>query len=189
MSSTKQNVGVDLGLTDDEKAELLQIARAAIVSRAAGREASSVSSASARLADKRGAFVCIKQRGMLRGCVGMLESEHPLSKTVAEMAQAAAFRDSRFRAVTDEEIPYLDLEISVLTPLTEIADPEEIQVGVHGLFIRKGHYSGVLLPQVAAERDWDRVTFLSETCRKAGLHPDAWKEKDTKIYVFSADVF
>jgi len=189
MSSEKKNVGVDLGFTGEERAELHQIARAAIVSRAAGREAPSVSPASAGLADRRGAFVCIHQRGMLRGCVGMLESEHPLCKTVAEMAQAAAFRDSRFRAVTEEEIPYLDVEISVLTPLTEISDPEEIEVGVHGLFIRKGYYSGVLLPQVAAERDWDRVTFLGETCRKAGLDPDAWKEKDTKIYVFSADVF
>jgi AmmeMemoRadiSam system protein A len=105
------------------------------------------------------------------------------------LAQAAAFRDPRFAPLLEEELPYLDLEISVLTPLTEIKDPEEIQVGVHGIFIRRGYRSGVLLPQVATERNWDRFTFLEETCRKAALPLDAWKDEETKIYVFSADVF
>jgi uncharacterized protein (TIGR00296 family) len=81
------------------------------------------------------------------------------------------------------------MEISVLTPLTEIHDHEEIEVGKHGIMIRRGMLSGLLLPQVASERNWDRITFLQETCRKAGLPRDAWKEKETKIYVFSADVF
>ena len=106
-----------------------------------------------------------------------------------EMAQAAAFRDPRFRAVTEDELPYLDIEISVLTPLRQIESPEEVQVGLHGIMIRKGFLSGLLLPQVATERNWDRTTFLQETCRKAGLSPDAWMDDDAEIYVFSADVF
>jgi AmmeMemoRadiSam system protein A len=105
------------------------------------------------------------------------------------MAQAAAFRDPRFRPVEEEELPLLDLEISVLTPFEEIDDPEQIQVGLHGILIRKGYISGLLLPQVATERNWDRMTFLEEACRKAGLPRNAWKDPDTKIYVFSADVF
>jgi uncharacterized protein (TIGR00296 family) len=91
--------------------------------------------------------------------------------------------------VTPDELPYLDLEISVLTPLEEIESPDEIKVGVHGLLISKGNRSGLLLPQVASERNWDTITFLEETCRKAGLPKDAWKEEGTRIYVFSADVF
>jgi uncharacterized protein (TIGR00296 family) len=91
--------------------------------------------------------------------------------------------------VSEDELPYLDMEISVLTPLTEIHDYEEIEVGRHGIMIRRGGLSGLLLPQVASERNWDRITFLQETCRKAGLPRDAWKEKETKVYVFSADVF
>jgi uncharacterized protein (TIGR00296 family) len=86
-------------------------------------------------------------------------------------------------------LPYREVEISALTPLEEIRDPDEIEVGKHGIMIRKGYHSGLLLPQVATERDWDRITFLQETCRKAGLPRDAWREKDAKIYVFSADVF
>jgi uncharacterized protein (TIGR00296 family) len=91
--------------------------------------------------------------------------------------------------VTEDELPHLDLEISVLTPLREISDPDEIDVGKHGIMLRKGIYSGLLLPQVASERNWDRLTFLEETCRKAGLPKTAWQDHDTKIYVFSADVF
>ncbi len=105
------------------------------------------------------------------------------------MAIAAALHDTRFMPVTADELPYIDLEISVLTPFQEISSPEEITVGIHGLLISKGNRSGLLLPQVASERGWDRITFLEETCRKAGLPKDAWKEEDTRIYVFSADVF
>ena len=131
----------------------------------------------------------IHKKGMLRGCIGTLEASSPLWKCVEDMAQAAAFRDPRFRPVTEEELPYMDVEISVLTPFCEVEDPAAIQVGLHGLLIRKGYMSGLLLPQVASERNWDCITFLQETCRKAGLPADAWKDEDTKIYVFSADVF
>jgi len=189
MSQTEKRCGVDLGLTDEEKTALLQIARAAIENTCRGNPVPVVQPTTDKLKEMRGAFVSIHKKGMLRGCIGNLEASGPLAKCVEEMAKAAAFRDPRFRPVTEEELPDLELEISVLTPFSELKDPTEIRIGIHGLLIRKGHMSGLLLPQVASDRGWDAITFLQETCRKAGLHADAWKHKDAKIYVFSADVF
>jgi AmmeMemoRadiSam system protein A len=189
MAGGKKAVGVDLGLTDEEKGELLRIARTVIEKRARGEKSPTFSPTTDKLKEERGAFISIYKKGMLRGCIGLLEPSQPLLDTVVEMAQAAAFQDPRFRPVTEDELPYLDLEISVLTPMEETKDLEQIKIGVHGLLIKKGYHSGLLLPQVATERDWDRITFLRETCRKAGLPQNAWKDPDTKIYVFSADVF
>lgn len=189
MSREKKNVGMDLGLTSDEKGELLRIARGVIEAKSTGKPLPYVSASSKKLEERYGAFVSLYKKGMLRGCIGSLQADEPLYKQVEEMAQAAAFRDPRFRAVTPDELPYLDIEISVLTPLRQIDDPEEVQVGVHGIMIRKGFLSGLLLPQVATERNWDRKTFLQETCRKAGLPGNAWMDEDAEIYVFSADVF
>jgi AmmeMemoRadiSam system protein A len=105
------------------------------------------------------------------------------------MAEAAAFKDPRFTPVKEKELPELDIEISVLTPLKKITDVNEIQVGKHGIYIVKGMWAGLLLPQVATEYGWDRQTFLEHTCQKAGLPSNVWKEKDTEIYIFSADIF
>jgi uncharacterized protein len=105
------------------------------------------------------------------------------------MSLAAAFHDPRFHPVNRDELKDLKLEISVLSPLREIVDVNEIEVGRHGLYIVKGVFSGLLLPQVATEYRWDRTTFLRETCRKAGLPPQAWKDEDVRIFVFSAEVF
>ena len=105
------------------------------------------------------------------------------------MAQAAAFRDPRFQPLKQNELSDLEIEISVLTPIEEINDVEKIEVGKHGIIIEKGNYSGLLLPQVATEYGWDRETFLEHTCQKAGLPPNAWKDKGTIIKIFSADVF
>ncbi len=105
------------------------------------------------------------------------------------MAVAAAFDDPRFDPLTAKELKDLALEISVLTPMERLKIVDEIEVGKHGLYIKKGFYSGLLLPQVATEYGWDRITFLEETCRKAGLPRNAWKEKGTEIYLFSADIF
>lgn len=189
MSSQKKKVGVDLGLSPEEKHELLRLARTVVETKARGETFTEWPPPTEKLKEARGAFVSIHKLGMLRGCIGNLEGHEPLYRTIAEMAAAAAFKDPRFRPVTEDELPYLDIEISVLTPLEELKDPNEIEVGRHGILIRKGGYSGLLLPQVATERNWDLWTFLGETCRKAGLPKDAWKDKDTKIYVFSADVF
>jgi len=189
MSTEGKKVGVDLGLSQEDKQTLRTFATSAIENSAKGVGPPSVSSAAEKLNERYGAFVTIYKKGMLRGCIGSLEPAGPLQKTVVEMAKAAACGDPRFRPVTAEELPYLDVEISVLTPLKEIRDPEEIVVGVHGLVVSKGNRSGLLLPQVAAERGWDRITFLEETCRKAGLPKDAWIEQDARILIFSADIF
>ncbi|MFH1069293.1 MAG: AmmeMemoRadiSam system protein A, partial [Candidatus Glassbacteria bacterium] len=141
------------------------------------------------LAEKRGAFVTIKERGQLRGCIGMIVGMRPLVETVSEMAVAAAARDPRFNPVTVDELALLEVEISALSPITPVGDVSRIQVGRDGLIVRRGQFQGLLLPQVATEYGWDRDTFLAQTCRKAGLPPDAWKLKDTEISSFSAEVF
>jgi len=189
MSPQKKEVGLDLGLTDDEKKQLHQIVRTVIECKARKQQIPQFPAPTEKLTEKRGAFVTLYKKGMLRGCIGSLDAKAPLHRVVEEMAEAAAFRDPRFRPLTEEELPFLEQEISVLTPFERVRDPEEIQVGRHGIIIRKGFQSGLLLPQVATERNWDRTTFLRETCRKAGLPKEAWQDPDTEIYVFSADVF
>lgn len=185
----EKKVGVDLGLTEEEKKTLHQIAKTVIENKAKGKAIPDFKIESTTLKENRGAFVTIHKKGQLRGCIGYIEGHGPLYKTIEEMAEAAAFRDPRFTPVKEKELPELDLEISVLTPLKRISDVNEIQVGRHGIYIKKGWYSGLLLPQVATEYRWDRQTFLEHTCQKAGLPSNAWKEKDTEIYIFSADIF
>ena len=176
-------------LTDQEKNTLLDIAKNAIAAKINHRETPELNIDSDNLRLKRGAFVTLKKQGRLRGCIGYIKAYKPLWKTVQEMAVAAAFHDPRFPSLRAEEIQQLTFEISVLSPLKRIADVNDIEVGRHGLYIIRRHHSGLLLPQVATEYKWDRETFLEETCHKAGLPPDAWKDKETEIYIFSADYF
>ena len=176
-------------LTDQEKNTLLDIAKNAIADKINHRETPELNIDSDNLRLKRGAFVTLKKQGRLRGCIGYIKAYKPLWKTVQEMAVAAAFHDPRFPSLRAEEIQQLTFEISVLSPLKRIADVNDIEVGRHGLYIIRGYNSGLLLPQVATEYKWDRETFLEETCHKAGLPPDAWKDKETEIYIFSADYF
>ena len=105
------------------------------------------------------------------------------------MAIAAAFHDPRFSPLQQQEWPDIEVEISILSPLREIHDMKEIEVGRHGLYILQGGQSGLLLPQVATDHQWDRLTFLRQTCQKAGLPSDAWQDKQAKIFIFSADIF
>ena len=184
-----RQVGVDLGLTEDERARLRQIAWAVIEHRIDNKRPPPLEAATERLKEKRGAFVTVHKGGQLRGCIGNIRGREPLYQTVARMAEEAAFNDPRFPPLSKEELDDIDIEISALTPLKQIKRLEEITVGKDGIYVEKGFFSGLLLPQVATEHGWDRQTFLEQTCFKAGLHKDAWKEKDTKIYVFSADVF
>jgi len=185
----ERNVGVDLGLNEEEKRTLHHIAKTVIENKARGKTVPDFKIESPVLKENRGAFVTIHKRGQLRGCIGYIEGRGPLHKTIEEMAEAAAFRDPRFTPVKEKELPELELEISVLTPLKKIKDVNEIQVGKHGIYIKKEWYSGLLLPQVATEYGWDRQTFLEHTCQKAGLPSNAWKEKEIEIYIFSADIF
>jgi AmmeMemoRadiSam system protein A len=176
-------------LTQADKKALLEIAEKAITAKAGNREMPKPAMDLPVLKEKRGAFVTLKKRGHLRGCIGYIKAVKPLEDTVQEMAIAAAFHDPRFPALKSEEIKDLSFEISVLSPLVKISEINDIEIGRHGLYMVRGHNSGLLLPQVAIEYGWDRETFLEETCHKAGLPSGAWREKETEIYVFSADYF
>lgn len=170
----------------DERRQLLALAHVSILAGLEGRELDATPP-SEHLAERRGAFTTLHLRGQLRGCVGYVLPAYPLYRTVAETAQAAAFRDARFPPVTAEEALQLVIEISVLSPLRAIA-PEEIEIGRHGLVITYRTRRGLLLPQVPLEHGWDRITFLQQTCHKAGLPTDAW-EHGVLIEAFTAEVF
>lgn len=146
-----------------------------------------------KLAEKRGVFVTLKKRGELRGCIGFPEPVLPLGEAIREAAKAAAYEDPRFEPVTSTELKDIDIEITVLTKpeiikcsLAEL--PKHISVGTDGLIVRNQYASGLLLPQVATEQRWNSEKFLAHTCIKAGLPPDAWKEKDTKVYKFQGEI-
>jgi AmmeMemoRadiSam system protein A len=178
-------------LTAGERSALLSAAREAIESRLqaaepAGAEARVVGG---NLKKKCGAFVTLTRQGRLRGCIGFVVAERPLLETVREAARAAAFQDPRFPPLRAQELPEIRLEISVLSEPGPVQSLEQIRVGTHGLIVRRGARSGLLLPQVATEYGWDRDTFLSHACAKAGLPGDCWREPGTEIEIFSAEVF
>jgi len=177
-------------LSIDAKKALLKIARDIISYRLGitpGFEFSEIIEES--LNEKRGAFVTLHIEGNLRGCIGNFVSDEPLYKLISEMAISSAFSDPRFRPLSKDEFEKIDIEISALTPLTQISDIEEIQVGKHGIYLIKDFYRGVLLPQVATDYGWDKYQFLDQTCIKAGMRPGCWKDKNCKILIFSAEVF
>lgn len=175
-------------LSGSDKQQLLLIAREAITAYIQDGTTVETPVDCKTLQGKRGCFVCIKIDGVLRGCIGNFTSDKPLFQVVREMAISAATRDPRFYPMKREDLERFTLEISVLSPLVKIDTPEEIQVGTHGIYLEKNFCRGVLLPQVAVEQSWDRDTFLSQTCIKAGLRADDWKD-GADIYVFSAQIF
>lgn len=170
----------------EERAMLLSLAHESIASALERREISLIPPTS-HLAEPRAVFTTLYSRGHLRGCVGHVMAVDSVWVTVAETAQAAAFEDTRFEPIRIEEVPHLRVSLSVLSPIEPIS-PEEVEVGRHGLIVSFHGRRGLLLPQVAVEHGWDRVTFLEETCHKAGLPRDAWKHGAT-IEGFSAEVF
>ena len=179
----------DMNLSPADKQLLLQVARDSIAAHLQGKAATPVKATSPVLEELRGAFVSLHRRGQLRGCIGYIEAVKPLLQTVREMAPAAAFQDPRFRPLQADELADLEIEISVLTPLKLIKSTDEIEVGQHGLYIVRGLNRGLLLPQVATQYHWDRQTFLEQTCNKAGLPGDAWKDPGTQIFIFRAEIF
>ncbi|MEF3255694.1 MAG: AmmeMemoRadiSam system protein A [Deferribacterales bacterium] len=138
---------------------------------------------------KMGCFVTLHIKKNLRGCIGTFREDKELYLNVHDMAIQAAFNDPRFQQLTYDEFDKIDIEISVLTPMTKITNLDEIVVGRDGLYVKKGFRSGVLLPQVATEYGWNKEEFLSYTCRKAGLNHDIWKYEPIEIYRFSAIIF
>ncbi len=175
-------------LTADQRRMLLELARRAITAQFEP-DTTVPACPDEALLEKRGAFVTLHIDQTLRGCIGRIEAVEPLWHIVADMAVAAAFRDPRFRPLARNELERVDIEISVLSPLEPVQDVADITIGTHGLFIQKGVFSGLLLPQVASSRNWDVNTFLEETCRKAGLKPNDWQEQDAELFMFSAEVF
>ena len=172
--------------SSDERAALLRLARRSIES-ALNHSKLNDAAPSQHLLEPRGAFTTLHLNGALRGCIGFIEPLYPLWETVQETARAAAFDDPRFPSVTSGELPEIQLELSVMSLLRPIR-PEDVVVGVHGLIVSQYGRRGLLLPQVAPEWGWDRETFLSQTCVKAGLPPDAWR-KGATLEAFTAEVF
>jgi uncharacterized protein len=174
--------------TDDQQRALVDVARRAVQSCVTGARAETP--AAMELPPATGAFVTLKKHGELRGCIGTLECRAPLCEEVARVAVSAAREDPRFEPVRASELNDLDVEVSVLGPLEPIdpLDRDAIEIGRHGLVVEHGWRRGLLLPQVATEWGWDRETFLSQTCVKAGLPHDCWRN-GAKVYRFAAEVF
>ncbi|MDH3891160.1 MAG: AmmeMemoRadiSam system protein B [candidate division Zixibacteria bacterium] len=170
-----------------DRPRLHQIARDAIMARLQGK--SYTPPVIESLDKKRGLFVTLTIDGRLRGCIGQIRAQEPLYEAVAEMAQAAAFEDPRFPELSKDEASQIETEISVLSPLVRVHDFDEIEVGRHGLMIKLEMHSGLLLPQVATEHGWDRIQFLEETCMKAGLSRNSYKDRLAEIYKFAGEVF
>ena len=175
-------------LTENERKQLLKIARDSIVACVTNSKSPDVVATSKGLSLETGCFVTIKQKDQLRGCIGNFVSDKPLCKLVQEMAASAATRDPRFYPMKAHDLEDFELDISVLSPLEKISSAKEIKVGRHGIYIVKGSYHGVLLPQVATDYGWNRDEFLRHTCIKAGLPENAW-QGECDIYIFSALVF
>lgn len=169
-----------------ERALLLQVAHRAIEAAIAG-ERYKAEPPTPHLTEHRGAFTTLYLRGQLRGCVGYVFPIASVYQTVAETACAAAFDDNRFPPVSGSEVPELQVHLSILSPLRPIR-AEEVEVGKHGLMVTLGPYRGLLLPQVPLEHGWDRIIFLEQTCRKAGLPLDAW-QRGAVLEAFTAEIF
>ncbi len=165
---------------------LLELARATVVAAVEGRALPQVPD-QLELAWPRGVFVSLHRRGELRGCLGHLEADVPVGEATRTMAVAASRDDPRFLPVAPDELADLDVEVSVLSPFERIR-PDDVVPGRDGLLIRRGGRSGVLLPQVATEQHWDRVTFLRAVCRKAALPNEAWQDAATELWAFRAQV-
>jgi len=178
-----------VGYIKEEREYLRDVARRVVEAKVKGLKPDLPPCPTTRLEEKRGVFVTLTLRGMLRGCIGQVLARQPLAEAVEDMAAAAAFEDPRFEPVTEAESVGLEYEISVMSPLSLVEDLESIEVGKHGLMIRLDMHSGLLLPQVATEYGWDRTTFLEQTCLKAGLSKNSYKDKRAQIYKFTVDKF
>jgi AmmeMemoRadiSam system protein A len=175
-------------LVERERQLLLEVARSVLTAAVERRDFLENLPTSEILQRPAGAFVTLRRRGRLRGCMGQLASGEPLVRVVAHCAKSSALEDPRFEPVRPQEVAELEIELSVLSPLFEIS-LNQIEIGKHGLLIGRGLQRGVLLPQVAAEFRWTAERFLEETCTKAGIERDAWKHPDTRVEAFTAEIF
>jgi len=179
-------------MEENAKKKLLKIAREAVKAAVSRNDPPDYPVEDKELQGKQGCFVTLKNRDLLRGCIGRFRSDLPLYKLIREMAAAAATEDPRFfyKRITPAEVDELTIEISVLSPLKKAQNPLDLELGVHGIYIQRGPASGCYLPQVATETGWSKEEFLSNCCSgKAMLPPDSWKDPDTDVYLFTAEVF
>lgn len=177
-------------LDEEGQKESLAIARNTLEKYLAEKIVPEINPKSKTLFEKYGAFVTLRKSSELRGCIGTFEPDEPLYKIIEKMVIAAATKDSRFLPVRENELKDIKIEVSVMTPKRRISDWKEIEMGKHGVVVKKGLRAGTFLPQVAEETGWTKERFLSELCtQKAGLSPTCYQEKDTEIYVFEAQVF
>ena len=179
-------------MNEKNKKILLDIARTSVRAAVTGTSARAIECQDADLNTPCGCFVTLKNAGDLRGCIGQFVSEKPLHQLVCEMAAASATKDSRFfsNPITIDELDEIDIELSVLSPLEKTDDPSGLRLGIDGIYIVRAGRTGCFLPQVATETGWTTDQFLSYCCKhKAGLEPDAWKDPETEVYLFTADVY
>jgi AmmeMemoRadiSam system protein A len=179
-------------LHDSDRRALLSIARQALVEAAEHRREAAIPIVPEALRPPAGAFVTLWKRKKLRGCIGQVEATEPLARVVAHCAYGAALEDPRFEPVAPAELPELEIEISVLSAPFRIAPLQataQVKLGEHGLIISLGNYRGVLLPRVAVEQGWTAERLLDETSIKAGLSRDAWRDPNSRIEAFTAEVF
>ena len=181
-------------LSPEEQSYLLDLAKLSIARRFKGdySEAGLPQPPTEHLQEPLGAFVTLKKQGRLRGCIGRLVDASPLYLTVSRMALAAAFDDPRFPPLQEGEFGELEFDISIMGPITPCLKPEEISIGRHGLIMKQGQRQGLLLPQVPVEWGWNAEQFLQQTCAKAGLPAEtwrqAWRAEGTELYWFEAVV-
>lgn len=189
-SQNQRSAEQPFALGTRDKDELLKLARKSVEQAVrTGKPYDVAASSGSTLNQERGAFVTLTKAGQLRGCIGYTSAAKPLNLTVRDTATLAALRDSRFPPVTASELGLLDYEISVLSPMRRVTNIEQIKVGQDGLLMKNGEYEGLLLPQVPTEQGWERQKFLEETCAKAGMQTDCWKDENTDIFMFTAVVF
>lgn len=179
-------------MNTQQKDTLLKIAKESIISAVKHENMPKVCVDDPELNENLGCFVTIKNSEQLRGCIGQFTSDIALCQMVSNMAVSSAIHDPRFLndPISNDELENLTIEISVLSPLKKTDDPINLELGTHGIYIVKGHNSGCFLPQVATETGWTKEQFLNYCCyHKAGLQPDAWKDADTEVYLFTCEVF
>jgi len=180
-----------MAISAEDRAKLVELARSAVSAAVTGRAIPKVENATGILAERRGCFVTLTNRGRLRGCIGTFQPDHPLGEMILQMGAAAA-RDPRFvgNPVVSFEVRELSVEVSVLSELEETQEPEKLQAGKHGIYIVSGGRSGCFLPEVATDAGWGAEEFLQRCCvGKAGLPADAWKQPGTKVYLFTSEKF
>jgi AmmeMemoRadiSam system protein A len=179
-------------MNETQKKVLLKTARDTVEAVIKGESTENPQSDDPELNAPCGCFVTLKNHGRLRGCIGQFISDSPLIELVGQMAKASATGDPRFFAdpISADELDQLDVEISVLSPLQRTDEPLSLRLGIDGIYIKRGHTSGCFLPQVATETGWSKEEFLSYCCaHKAGLPPDAWREPETEVNLFTAEAF